>query len=266
MSGAGADSRGSNANGRHPNGPNASGRNTNGPSAAGNTAPARCAELIAVRHGESTANAAFALVPPGEISGPDADIPLTALGERQSAALGETLAGWPPDRRPDVVLSSPYVRAQRTYDIAAEAARERDVALPDALIDDRLSDRNMGELELLPWSAIAATHPVEPDRLDSEGVYYYRPPAGESLSDVADRTLSLLGDVNRRYVGERVLIVAHDAIVAVLHYLIDRPSLVDFAAHLGENPAANASITRWVDTDGKLRMTEYNVVDHVPVA
>ena len=78
--------------------------------------------------------------------------------------------------------------------------------------------------------------------------------------------LSLLGDVNRRYDGRRVLIVAHDAIVAVLHYLLDRPSLDDFATHLGENPAANASITRWVDTDGKLRMTDYNVVDHVPVA
>jgi 2,3-bisphosphoglycerate-dependent phosphoglycerate mutase len=258
------------ADGPNADGTHASETNATRPSVTGNTAPGRCAELIAVRHGESTANAAFASVPPGDISGPDADIPLTALGERQSAALGETLAGWPPDRRPEVVLSSPYVRARRTYDIAVEAARERDVTLPAALIDDRLSDRNMGELELMPFSqaasAIAATHPVEPDRLDSEGVYYYRPPAGESLSDVADRTLSLLGDVNRRYDGERVLIVAHDAIVAVLHYLIDRPSLVDFAAHLGENPAANGSITRWVGTDGKLRMTEYNVVDHVPVA
>jgi broad specificity phosphatase PhoE len=229
-------------------------------------APGRCAELIAVRHGESTANAAFALVPPGDVSGPDADIPLTPLGERQSGALGETLSIWPPDRRPEVVLCSPFLRARRTYDIAVKAAHERGVTLPATLIDDRLADRDMGELELMPWSAIAGAHPVEPDRLNSEGIYYYRPPAGESLSDVTDRVLSLLGDVNRRYDGQRVLIMAHDAIVAVLHYLIDRPNLADFAAHLGENPAANASITRWADTDGKLRMTDYNIVDHVPVA
>ena len=237
----------------------------------GQTTPGRCAELIAVRHGESTANAAFAAVPPGDVSGPDADIPLTALGERQSAALGETLASWPPERRPEVVLCSPFVRARRTYEIAVEAARARGVTLPTALIDGRLSDRHMGDLELMPFSqaasaAIAGDYPVEPNRLASEGVYYYRPPAGESLADVADRVLSLLGDVNRRYDGQRVLIVAHDGIVAVLHYLIDRPSLTDFAAHLGENPAANASITRWVDSDGKLRMTDYNLVDHVPVA
>jgi broad specificity phosphatase PhoE len=230
------------------------------------SAPGRCAELIAVRHGESTANAAFALVPPGDVSGPDADIPLTPLGERQSVALGETLANWPPDRRPEVILSSPFVRARRTCDLAAEAASELGVTLPATVIDERLADRDMGELELMPWSAIAAARPVEPDRLDVEGVYYYRPPDGESLSDVADRVLSLMGDVNRRHDGKRVLMVAHDAIVAVLHYLLDRPSLTDFAAHLGENPAANASITRWVDTDGKLRMTDYNVVDHVPVA
>jgi broad specificity phosphatase PhoE len=243
-----------------------SGANAADTSNTATTAPGRCAELIAVRHGESTANAAFASIPPGHVSGPDADIPLTALGERQSAALGETLASWPPERRPEVVLCSPYVRARRTYEIAIEAAATRGVTLPAALVDGRLSDRGMGDLELMPWSAIAGAYPVEPDRLASEGVYYYRPPGGESLADVADRVLALLGDVNRRYGGQRVLIVAHDGIVAVLHYLIDRPSLTDFAAHLGENPAANASITRWVDTDGKLRMTDYNVVDHVPVA
>jgi broad specificity phosphatase PhoE len=227
--------------------------------------PGRCAELVAVRHGESTANAAFASGAPGYIAGPDADIPLTPLGERQSGALGETLASWPPERRPEVVLCSPYLRARRTYEIAASAAQARGVTLPAARIEDRLSDRNMGDLELMPWPVIATARPVEPERLAGEGTFYYRPPGAESLADIADRVLSLLGDVNRRHAGQRVLIIAHDAIVAVLHYLIDRPSLADFTTHLGENPAANASFTRWVDTDGKLRMAEYNVVDHVPV-
>ena len=78
--------------------------------------PGHCAELVAVRHGESTANAAFASGAPGHVAGPDADIPLTPLGERQSCALGETLTGWPPERRPEVVLCSPYLRARRTYE------------------------------------------------------------------------------------------------------------------------------------------------------
>lgn len=261
---------GANADGTNGHGTNANTPNANAADPTRNAAPRRCAELVAVRHGESTANAAFASIPPADISGPDADIPLTPLGERQSVALGETLASWPPERRPEVVLCSPYVRARRTNDIAVEIAQDRGVTLPAAQIDDRLADRDMGELELMPFSraasGIAGGRPVEPDRSVSEGIYYYRPPGGESLSDVADRVLSLLGDVNRRFDGQRVLIVAHDAIVAVLHYLLDRPSLDDFATHLGENPAANASITRWVDTDGKLRMTDYNVVDHVPVA
>jgi probable phosphoglycerate mutase len=235
------------------------------PDAASTTVPMRCAELLVVRHGESTANAAFTGGQAVPLSGRDADIPLTPLGERQSEALGDLLASWPPQRCPEVTLCSPYLRARRTYELASAAALRRGVTLPTARVDDRLPDRRMGELELMPAAAIRAGRPGEMDRLDAEGIYHYRPPGGESLADVADRLTLLLADINRTYAGRRVLLVAHDAIVAVLHYLLDRPSLADFTAHLAENPAANASITRWADTDGKLRMVEYNVVDHVPV-
>jgi 2,3-bisphosphoglycerate-dependent phosphoglycerate mutase len=224
--------------------------------------PSLCAELIVVRHGQSTSNAAFA-AGATSVSGRDADIDLTPLGAEQSVALGEAIAGWPPDRRPEVALCSPFLRARRTYEIAAAAAEAHGVTLPVARIDNRLPDRDMGDLELRPWPVIAASYPSEVDRANTEGVYHYRPPGGESLADVADRLLSLLGDINHEYAGRRVIVIAHDAIVAILHYLIDRPSLEDFTRHLGENPASNASVTRFIDRNGRLRMVDYNNVDHL---
>ena len=43
----------------------------------------------------------------------------------------------------------------------------------------------MGDLELRPWPVIAASYPSEVDRANTDGVYHYRPPGGESLADVA---------------------------------------------------------------------------------
>src|SRR6476660_352286 len=75
--------------------------------------------LWIVRHGESAgnvardaarlANAAFI-----DYGTRDADVPLSALGERQADALGHWFAQLPADAQPDVFLCSPYVRAQQT--------------------------------------------------------------------------------------------------------------------------------------------------------
>jgi broad specificity phosphatase PhoE len=52
----------------------------------------------------------------------------------------------------------------------------------------------------------------------------YRPPNGESFEDIAVRLRSFLDDLHRDHAGERVVVVAHDAVVlmmravAPLHY------------------------------------------------
>jgi probable phosphoglycerate mutase len=76
-------------------------------------------KLWVVRHGESAGNVArdaahAAGVAVIDIEARDVDVPLSQLGERQAAALGHWFASLPPDERPNVVLSSPYLRAQST--------------------------------------------------------------------------------------------------------------------------------------------------------
>jgi broad specificity phosphatase PhoE len=224
--------------------------------------------LTVVRHGESTANVAFPAADARSsldsgVTGRDADIPLTERGTDEARAVGRYLAALPPDRHPEIVLCSPYLRARQTWALARATARADGVELPHPRLDGRLCDRVQGELEMLTRAAIAARFPDEPARRREHGEFHYRPPGGESLVDVADRLSGVLADLDRRPPGARVLLVAHDAVVLMLRHLIEGLSLdhLDEVARAG--PVANASLTRWVGTGGGLALAEYNAVSHL---
>ena len=78
--------------------------------------------LWIVRHGESAGNVAREKANAGglgriDIAERDMEVPLSDLGEEQSRALGRWFAAFPKEERPQVVLTSPYVRAQATAEI-----------------------------------------------------------------------------------------------------------------------------------------------------
>jgi broad specificity phosphatase PhoE len=50
------------------------------------------------------------------------DVPLSKLGEQQAAALGRWFAAMPDDDKPNIVLTSPYLRARHTAEIVAHSA------------------------------------------------------------------------------------------------------------------------------------------------
>jgi broad specificity phosphatase PhoE len=75
--------------------------------------------LWLVRHGESAGNvardAAHAIGSEDiAIEARDVDVPLSSLGKRQAEALGRWFASMSNVERPEVILSSPYLRARRT--------------------------------------------------------------------------------------------------------------------------------------------------------
>jgi hypothetical protein len=75
--------------------------------------------LGVVRHGQSAGNVACNAVEAGglhviDIATRDADVPLSDLGRRQSQSLGHWSGRLPLQKRPQVLLCSPYVRAQET--------------------------------------------------------------------------------------------------------------------------------------------------------
>jgi broad specificity phosphatase PhoE len=221
------------------------------------------AELVLVRHGQSTGNVAreqalAAGTDVIDIGLRDADVPLTALGRTQSEALGEWLGLMPPDRRPRITWCSPYLRAQQTADIALAAAG---LDLP-VRIDERLRDRELGVLDLLTAQGVAMRFPQERERRRWLGKLYYRPPGGESWADVALRLRSVLADIERT--DGAVLVVCHDAVIMLVRYLLegwDERTLLDTAAG---TEVANCSVTRLIRSQhGRWVADLFNYVDHL---
>ncbi|MEU0935064.1 MULTISPECIES: histidine phosphatase family protein [unclassified Embleya] len=249
------------------------------------TAPFGPAEIVAVRHGESMANAAFAAAAAAEAGpdrtpvdgvaevgdgvgefdpatvGRDADIALSARGEDQAAAVGRRLALRA--ETPDVVLVSPYRRARSTMRIIAREAARAGLLLPRPRRDERLRDREMGVLELRTAAAIERLHPDEAERRRRVGDLYYRPPGGESLADVALRLRTLLTDLRHEAPGAHVLIVGHDATVLMLRYILEGLTETDVDRLVRTDPVGNASISRWRARDGRLRAIRYNDTRHL---
>jgi probable phosphoglycerate mutase len=197
------------------------------------------------------------------LTGRDADVELTDLGRAQAEAVGRWLAKLPDEEHPQVVITSPYLRARETWRIAAETSG---LDLPAPATDDRLVDRLLGDLEMLTRAAIAQRFPDEPGRWQQAGEYHYRPPGGEAFGDIAERLASFLADLNRDHAGERVVVVAHDAVVLMMRYVIEGLDWDGIAAVARTGHVQNASITSFDGTSGRLLLDRYNTVDHLPPA
>jgi broad specificity phosphatase PhoE len=220
-------------------------------------------ELIAVRHGESVANAAFAAAHGPDrddvrVDGPDWAVALTDLGRRQAVRLGGHLATL--GDRIDVVFTSTYQRARETTSLALGELCRLTTQAPPILTDERLRDRELGILELRSRAEIARDLPDEVARRGQLGEFYYRPPAGESFPDVIARVRAFVGDLRQSWQGKRVLVVGHDAVVLMLRYVIEgmTPEQVMVA-----EPVRNAGITRWSASRRGVRLAGYNETSHL---
>lgn len=226
--------------------------------------------LTAVRHGQSTANAAFAEAnATGALTVPitdrDADLPLTDLGRAQAADLGRRLAAQPPQH----VYCSPYLRARETLGIALATAHELGAPPPAQIpvhYDERLRDRETGAWEMLTEAALRRKYPEDIARREHVGHYYFRPPCGENFPDVQLRIRSVLGEALPAAAGRHLLIVAHDAVVLMLRMILDP---LDEAAFLDlwtrHGAVTNCAVTRWdLDTaTARLRLTHANDTGHL---
>jgi broad specificity phosphatase PhoE len=223
--------------------------------------------LWIVRHGESAGNVAReAATRAGlgriDIAQRDVDVPLSKLGEEQACALGRWFAEAPEGERPQVVLTSPYLRARRTADIVRDCGG----LAPDAqrpAPDERLREKEFGVLDRLTGHGIRELHPDQAEFRRILGKFYHRPPGGESWCDVILRLRSALDTLSLHHAGERVLIVSHQVVVLCLRYLLECLTEDEVLAIDGAGDIANCSVTeyRFDPSDGQtgaLKLFRYN--------
>ncbi|MFR9753865.1 histidine phosphatase family protein [Nocardia sp. 004] len=222
------------------------------------------ADLRVVRHGQSAANVAFAdpTTAAMPLPGRDADIGLSARGHEQAVALGKWLAGLDEFERPQLVVCSPYLRAQQTWTVMARTAESSNAGAGcmRTVIDERVRDREMGVFELYPPTAIQSSAPEEARRRAQIGDWYYRPPGGESLADLCLRVRDVLNELDRTAETSRVLIISHDAVAAATRHVlagIGAPPPTDLAA------VTNGSISRWQSNRQHLHVMQWSDTSHL---
>ena len=225
--------------------------------------------LYVVRHGESAGNVAReAATLAGDrtidIDSRDVDVPLSDLGTEQAKALGKWFATLPAELTPNIILTSPYLRARKTAEIiATSAGLSKDKYL--LVVDERLREKEFGILDRLTKVGVEAYHPDQAEFRRLLGKFYHRPPGGESWCDVILRLRSAFEMISREYCGERVLLVVHSVVVLCMRYLIEHMTEEQILEIDRANEIANCSVTSYRLDDsapphGQLRLDLFNFV------
>jgi 2,3-bisphosphoglycerate-dependent phosphoglycerate mutase len=182
------------------------------------------AKLWLVRHGQSQGNVAREAAHEAglheiDIDVRDVDVPLSDLGHQQAEAAGHWFAALPVDERPEVILSSPYVRARQTAEAICNAGGL--ITSVKMIVDERLREREFGIFDRLTTVGIRSRFPEEAAHRAKLGKFYHRPPGGESWADVILRLRSALNTINLHYCDRRVLIVCHQVVVLCMRYILE---------------------------------------------
>ncbi len=227
--------------------------------------------LSIVRHGQSAGNVARELAEQQklnviDIDLRDVDVPLSELGVRQAAAIGAWYTQQAENLRPNIILTSPYLRAHQT----AVEIKNALCALGDKvefIADERLREREFGTLDRLTKLGIIEKFPYENELRDRLGKFYYRPPGGESWCDVILRLRSVLDSLARDYADQRVILVCHSVVILCLRYLFESMTEAEILKIERETDITNCSLTtyRFEDAEGTAGhpvLESFNFVAH----
>ena len=165
------------------------------------------------------------------------DLPLSARGRDEAAALGRALAGAPPAA---ALYCSPSRRAQETARALAAAHRG------GIRLCDDLREIHCGEVDGLPIADVRARFGALWAANGREDDDDFRWPGGESYRELRTRAIAAAQTIAAAHPGERVLVVTHAGVIAqVVGSILGTPP-----GRWSRHRPATASVTqlRWAET------------------
>lgn len=183
-------------------------------------------DLVLVRHGQSEGNAAKRLSEKGlhESYTPEfrsrhsSSFRLTELGRKQALVAGSWIQRNFP--RFDRYYVSEYLRAMETAG---------NLELPGArwFSDPYLTERDWGELDSVPENERAEKF-GEVLRKQKSDPFFWRPPNGETFTDLCLRVDRVLNTLHRECGDMRVIIVCHGEVIRAFQVRLERMSQSKF--------------------------------------
>jgi isoleucyl-tRNA synthetase len=153
---------------------------------------------LLMRHGESESNHSDVTC-----TNIEDENPLTELGKTQAVASAELLK----DKNIDLIITSPFERTRQTAEIVRDALQ---LEQSQVIVDARLEEVQLGTMNGI------ANSEYHTFLKENGGWCIAKPEGGESWSDVKQRVGAFLYDINTRYSGKRILIVAHNSPLRML--------------------------------------------------
>lgn len=206
----------------------------------------RPTELILIRHGQTEGNLRRLLV--GRT-----DMPLDAVGRAQAAATAAFAAA---SYQPDLVISSPLVRARDTAD---EIGRRLGLSVE---IEPGLVELDFGDVEGWAIEEALTHHPHMAEVLLDPNGDDYSWPNGEMLGDFHSRVAECFRLLADRYRGHHVIVVTHGGVIGSYYAQLDGRNPNDFTGYHFDN----CGVTRVEIVDGEASVLEANLTGHLPLA
>ena len=202
--------------------------------------------LVLVRHAESVGNLARDVAEANgealiDIATRDMDVPLSPQGERPGGA--SWASGWrtTTSARSRVLVA---VRPRRGDRSGSRPPRSRHAGSRWCSTSDCASGSSACST-VSRCVGIEARFPDEAAARGRVGKFYYRPPGGESWCDVALRVRSFLDTAGREHAGEEVVVVAHEVVVYLFRYVLERLTEAEVLGLGRATDLANCSVTEY---------------------
>lgn len=153
---------------------------------------------FAMRHGEAETNAKGVLS-----CNPDAPVHLTQKGKDEVRDAAATFK-----QRVDVIVSSPFKRTHESADILAN---ELGIGPGKVETDPRLGEFNLGKFDGISLDEWHEKFPASIER------FSHGPEGGENDTQVKQRMMAVVHDLEAKYHGKNILIVSHGTPLWALH-------------------------------------------------